>query len=217
MLAAEHSLPASQPFAQAPVDLVARNSEVCGPVCDAAGLTVDGDEDEVPVVSALHIVRSPSAVFGGVRPIVVDSVDGVFGARPAPHVGEEVLETVAPPVAHLDPPASVIVETFPVFIQAPTAKSFPDSVLGSAALSMGLVGHGGPDSLETSAALSVPVPQGTSTNDFHSAALASATPHALPVLVDADVLDNLKFPELLAEQVLSSHEAQSTPTKVGVK
>jgi hypothetical protein len=60
------------------------------------------DESVVALVASLHLRRCPAAVLPFVRVVVVDPLKRVPGAGAGTHVGEEVLERLAPAGADRD-------------------------------------------------------------------------------------------------------------------
>lgn len=66
--------------------------------------------DERPLISCLVLNAGPSAVAGLIVSIYVNAVNLIFG-RTDPHVGQEVLEAVAPPLTDCNSAPSIV---FPV-------------------------------------------------------------------------------------------------------
>ena len=83
-----------------------------------------------PVVDLLCF-GGPSAIAWLVRPVIVDSVDGMARGRSLAHIGEERLETVPPSVAYGDAASAVVLPANVPRIRAALHDSTPRVVLGS--------------------------------------------------------------------------------------
>lgn len=87
-------------------------SKVVRDIRDAARKAVYSMDVIVGSVSHLLMKCSPSAIFFGIRAIVIDSIDTVFRARRVPHVGQKPSESITIPsarpfLAHVDAPTAV--------------------------------------------------------------------------------------------------------------
>lgn len=85
-------------------------------------------------IAALLLTCCPSAVFGAVIPVVIDSVDLVIGAGDS-HIGNEVLE-LSPAIANGYPASTVAIEVGGSRSRAAINHSSPDYVRASAAHSV---------------------------------------------------------------------------------
>lgn len=93
--------------------------------------------ERTTLVSPLPLASHPSAVSvrvflarTRVRPVVVDSINGVIGRWSRPHVREEHSKVISPAVADSDPATTVVSPRLVPRIQAAVLHGRPDFVLG---------------------------------------------------------------------------------------
>lgn len=155
------------------------NAQPLGPICQQHSLTIVGQANVAATVSRLLGVRRPSAVFGTVRAVVVNSVEGVFRRRARPHVSVEVLEGL-PALTYYDPTSAVVGPSRVVAVSAATTHPHPHGMFRKA--SSRAVGFArctpGLNAKASTGARAHPKVATADTDDFP--AIASARPHQLP-------------------------------------
>jgi len=153
------------------------DSEFLRPSGDTLSTTVPNNDDIISFVSALFRTGRPATVAGFVGPIVVNSVDAVFGGGPFPHISQEVLETFQPTVTHSDAPPSVVLPTWPL---SETASSHvaPSPIFWSDPSHSGSMSGSGPQSLglKTTTRETLPAPQAIALNRYDLPTLTPAYP-----------------------------------------
>ena len=77
------------------------------PVITGFRLSIELNNMTGSAVSGLVSVRSPAAILGAVRPVVVDTFERMAMCRTFSHVGQKKLRGVSPSVAHRNAPASI--------------------------------------------------------------------------------------------------------------
>src|SRR5271166_1021438 len=77
------------------------------PVITGFRLSIELNKMTGSAVSGLVSVRSPAAILGAVRPVVVDTFERMVMCRTFSHVGQKSLRGVSPSVAHRNAPASI--------------------------------------------------------------------------------------------------------------
>jgi hypothetical protein len=90
--------------------------------------------DRRAFVRCLFLHRRPSAVFGGVRAVVVDPLYGEIVRGSSAHVGQEVMERSTPPFADSDAPRSVVLKGIVARDVAAAKQSPPAEVFRGLAL-----------------------------------------------------------------------------------
>lgn len=161
------------------------------------------------LVAVLLVPRRPSAVTRLVVPIVILAVDRVFGRRAEPHVGQEVLEGVQPPVADANAAATVVLERRVVGVGTTRLHFRPHLVLGRA-----------PVVVATTTMLEIPLPHNivlmasatesgsaakvVAINGSACSAVATTQPECSGGLRVADVVQHQQPSESLPGQVLES-------------
>jgi hypothetical protein len=107
-------------------------SHLCGPVCNAHRLTIACEKPIDRLVAGLLSCRSPSAVFWRIAGGAVAPVNAVLRRWLRPHVGKEIFESVLaiPPIADIDPGASVLGVTDRALHVASAAHIRPVTKLG---------------------------------------------------------------------------------------
>lgn len=189
---------------------VVGNSKFFGPLCDAECFTVMRDLDVISRVPHLFFAGGPSAIFRGVRPIVIDPVDGVLPSGFRPHVGEKVFKTV-PSFADSDPPSSPLREIPAGRVEAPLTYPGPGFVLRSPTEPVRGSGFPCPLPLKTPAALRDASPQVVRIHNLRIAAVTKAFPFhrskSFPMTTQ-----NHKAPKTLPGQVFQLGWHDSTIT-----
>lgn len=118
--------PSSQPVLQ---NVVGDTGGV-GPFYESLGFAVMRHSDRVAPVPVLNDSVSPSAVPRGIRPVVIDPVNGVQGRWSRSHVSVEDCEVV--PLGADDNAAPAVVGIGPIVgIRAALTDALPDCVLGN--------------------------------------------------------------------------------------
>lgn len=92
---------------------------------------VVNNADVVSLVVVLFFPRRPLTVLWGIWPVVVDAFDGVIGVRPSPHVSDEIIERVAPPITDENSSAAVVLVIAMASLAATAADVLPSDVLGA--------------------------------------------------------------------------------------
>ena len=143
-------------------------------------------------IAALLLTCCPSAVFGAVVPVVVDSVDLVIGAGNA-HVGNKVLE-LSPSVTHGYSPSTVAIEVSGSRSRTAINHSSPNYVRASATHSVFIT--------NTTARLGAFRNKAAVMHNNRGTARAIAPPKLLPI--DASVINanGNQLAELLTRYVI---------------
>lgn len=134
-------------------------------------------------IPCLFRTGRPSAVVGGIRPIVVDSINGMQGTGTPPHIGQEIRKAAAPPLTDSDPSATITIPPPTVRASATSSHCRPDEVLwhGASPDSGAVSGVSGYDSfsVQTSARTRVAGAQIGRRDCEFSTAIASTEPRCL--------------------------------------
>lgn len=157
-------------------------------------------------IRSLLSLCSPANISRLVISVVVDAVNGMGGRWPAPHICEEILESVPSP-ADLNAPRSVIRIVPDVRIIAAASHGHPDSVFRSNLSNfLGSVTQVCKAfTLQASTALAFSSAQIICMRKRPLAAFASAIPTRLVILVIRTTPQCPKSPEPLASQIVSPH------------
>lgn len=153
------------------------------------------DRDVRSLGFALLKRRGPSAIFRAVGAVRVNSVDRAFVSRSKPHVGQERIERIVPPVAHDDSSPAPCRVVLVGHIKASALHAKPRSIFGCDAVPafVTVAGHGirsfgdvvrvgsefgCPLRSEAPARPDRPVSQVRARHQFFGPAVAGAHPHA---------------------------------------
>lgn len=167
-------------------------------------------------VPSLHGVRGPAAVAGLVVSVIVDAVEGEdrptvpTAFRAWAHVGQEVLEAVAPPIADADAPPSVVFEARLIGIGTAIDDPAPCSVLRSAATSMSCLRLAGSFPMEAAAALARARAQIRRGDRPLISTIAAAEPCGMTGVTTTTFNDNPST-EALAHEISQSRHAGIVP------
>lgn len=157
-------------------------SQRSSPLGKCLGLTVKSEIPASSGVCVLLLNGSPSAVFGTIIAIIIDSVQGVLGAWPWSHIPEKSRKPMwsLPPLAYGDPSSAIIMVSAIGRFFAALLHPNPASILG---LCFGcgakpVRDHGFPSSFysKTSAALGFPGGNLKALYEFFSPAIAATKP-----------------------------------------
>ncbi len=85
-----------------------RQTQFCRPLSDCLRAALIGDGAIAACVAHLLSLCGPSAIFGRIRAIVVDTFDGMLSAWTRSHVGHKRHEVIGPTGAHGDTPAAIV-------------------------------------------------------------------------------------------------------------
>lgn len=96
----------------------------------------EANQSGVSAIPCLILFGSPYAVRGVVWPIVVQSLDGVAGGWPRPHVGKEQREVAAPAFADSDAAGPVVAIRRHAMVVAAVQHVAPTAVLRCAVTAM---------------------------------------------------------------------------------
>jgi hypothetical protein len=77
---------------------------------------------------------SPAAISRLIVAIIVDAIDGMLRGRLAPHIGNEILVTIAPAITNCDAPATVVLKILVPLVVAAGPHVFPTAILSGRAL-----------------------------------------------------------------------------------
>lgn len=105
------------------------NTGLFRPLRQRLGSTLVGQCNAIASVVGLVYSVCPSAVFGTVRAIVVDSFHRKLRAGASAHVRVEVLERLDPSVTHVYASASVLGVGLTSLVEAPLTNTAPNVVL----------------------------------------------------------------------------------------
>jgi len=95
-----------------------------------------GYESIISSVVALLKRSSPSAIFGSVIPIIVSSIDRMFGARFLPHVSKKGRKVILPSFTNCNSPSSIVKIILMRLGKASAFNASPNSVLRSVTSTM---------------------------------------------------------------------------------
>lgn len=167
-----------------------RHIEFAAPLGYALPSSLVGDATIRAAIKGLPLARGPLAVVRFVIPVVVDSLDSrAFRSRP--HVGQEVLERLPPPIADADTPSAVAVKMSLLGIVTSLNHSDPRFVRGF--IRHAVRRHG--IELQAPAATVLAAFQVATAHDLLFAAVALTEPR-----------------DLLAEAIFPFHYEQTTKT-----
>lgn len=105
------------------------NAGYFAPFANRSSLISENEDEVVAPVPAVGFGIGPSAVFRGIRSVVVDAINLVLGRRPRPHVGNKVIER-CPAFAHFYSSAAVHGVARVARIFASLVDAFPYRVFG---------------------------------------------------------------------------------------
>lgn len=103
------------------------------PDCQRLRPSVERQITVVPFVRGLFQIGGPSAVSRFVIAVVVDSFDAVLTRRHWSHVGQESGKVIPPPIANLNPSATVVRVSAERWRVAALNGSSPDAIFGRVA------------------------------------------------------------------------------------
>lgn len=164
---------------QALIEREPGNAGASRPRAQAHCLSVVRDRFRERAILALLKATRPSAVVGCVRAVAIDAVNRVFRGWAPAHVGQEVLERLAPAVTNRDASSAVAVVVLGVWIKATFAKVTPRAIFraairASAPVAMRLAARRRQFALEASARSRKTVAHVSEAKRLVSAAIATA-------------------------------------------
>lgn len=110
--------------------VVAYTSRV-GPLREGFGFPVKGNVSIFASIVCLLFLREPSAIFWGVRAIVINSIKAVLRGGAFSHIGNKILKGILPSVANVNTSAAIMGIAFIVGIVAPLPHASPYMIFGS--------------------------------------------------------------------------------------
>lgn len=154
----------------------ARDVESFGPIGQRHRCALVCQELGSARVARLALLRRPSTISGFVVAVGVDSVDGVFQGWSRPHIGQEVLERVAPSLTDGDAATSISGIGAVRWVEAPSLHASPRSMFRGVAASMRRVDRQNYLAVKAPATLSPAASEIAAVNGRFSAAIAPARP-----------------------------------------
>ena len=186
------------------IDYIVRDAGFVRPFGYGFCCLVNGDKVASSCVQSLGFFRGPPYVRWFVMPIVVNSVNRVFSRWSCANIGYKRLE-VMPSMAHLDAARSVVFECPDGRSFASRDHSFPNVIDRSSRAAVrgeyALRSLGSSLTGKASARLYVAMQQRVAAYRAASAAIASAIPHSVLLIIKASRLIYEQATKALADQI----------------
>lgn len=184
------------------------HSEFVGPSLHRLRPAVERKEPIDPRIASLFLECCPPAVVGFIVAIYVDAVYRVIRRWLRPHIGQEVLERVAPPVANRDTASAVMFPSDCIRIRAAVLESLPGAILRGVRPVVPQFQFSDALSFQASATLGQAAGESGSGDDNLCAAVANARPvYSRPPVREAD---NSEPRESLAREIFESGSVAGT-------